>query len=99
MLAGCCPAAVRIAANRRSTPRVARRELLEETGLVCRHLRGLFSAAGRHKFHHVFVSDIDGGAIAHPAHEIARCAWIDRHTVASINCSRLAQACVCDARS
>ncbi|UJH76254.1 NUDIX domain-containing protein (plasmid) [Burkholderia cenocepacia] len=69
----------------------ARRELREETGLVGNRLRYLFRTAGRHKLHHVFVADIDDHAIAHPANEIAQCAWIDRRTVASIDCSRPTQ--------
>ncbi|WP_407971749.1 NUDIX hydrolase [Burkholderia pyrrocinia] len=66
----------------------ARRELREETGLVCRNPRRLFGTAGRNKFHHVFVADIDDEATANPASEIARCAWIDRRAVASLDCSR-----------
>lgn len=66
----------------------ARRELHEETGLIYRDLRRLFSTAGRNKFHHVFVADTDDNAIARPAREIARCAWVDRLAVASIHCGR-----------
>ncbi|PXX26226.1 8-oxo-dGTP diphosphatase [Burkholderia pyrrocinia] len=65
----------------------ARRELAEETGLVCRNLRYLFRAAGKHKLHHVFLADLDAHAIARPSREIAHCAWFDRLAIASIDCS------------
>ncbi|AOI74906.1 MULTISPECIES: NUDIX hydrolase [unclassified Burkholderia] len=66
----------------------ARRELLEETGLTCGHARYLFRIAGTHKLHHVFLAEIDPAAIAHPAQEIAHCAWIDRESLTSLHCSR-----------
>ncbi len=66
----------------------ARRELTEETGIVCRAVRPLFQFAGGNKQHHVFVADIEASAIARPAQEIARCAWFDRQAIASIDCSR-----------
>lgn len=66
----------------------ARRELAEETGIVCRAVRPLFQLAGGNKRHHVFVADIEASAIARPAQEIAHCAWFDRQTIASIDCSR-----------
>ncbi|WP_316682583.1 NUDIX hydrolase [Ralstonia flaminis] len=66
----------------------ARRELAEETGIVCRDVRPLFQFAGGNKHHHVFVADIEASAIARPAEEIAHCAWFDRQAIASIDCSR-----------
>ncbi|PXX21308.1 MULTISPECIES: NUDIX hydrolase [Burkholderia] len=66
----------------------ARRELAEETGLVCGNARYLFRIAGAHKLHHVFLADIDPHAIPRPAQEIARCAWIDRQALALLDCSR-----------
>ncbi|WGS45865.1 NUDIX domain-containing protein [Burkholderia sp. JSH-S8] len=66
----------------------ARRELAEESGLVCGNARYLFRIAGSHKLHHVFLGDVPPDAVAHPAHEIAHCAWIDRQTLASVDCSR-----------
>ncbi|WP_423395839.1 NUDIX hydrolase [Burkholderia sp. LMG 21824] len=65
----------------------ARRELAEETGLACLNLRYLFRAAGKHKLHHVFLADPDAHATARPSQEIAHCAWVDRLTLASIDCS------------
>lgn len=65
----------------------ARRELAEETGLVCRNLRYLFRAAGKHKLHHVFLADLDAHARARPSAEVAHCAWFDRMEMASIDCS------------
>ena len=66
----------------------ARRELHEETGLVCHDVHYLFSAAGKHKLHHVFLADLDAHAIAHPSQEIAHCAWFDREAIGSIDASR-----------
>ncbi|RQT27253.1 NUDIX hydrolase [Burkholderia cepacia] len=66
----------------------ARRELLEETGLVCGHARHLFRIAGTHKLHHVFLADIAPDAIARPMNEIAHCAWIDAESLGSLNCSQ-----------
>lgn len=66
----------------------ALRELREETGLVSNRLRYLFRVAGRHKLHHVFVADIDDGATAHPAREIAHCAWVTPQALGTLHCSR-----------
>ena len=66
----------------------ARRELAEETSIVCHDIRPVFQFAGGNKQHHVFVADIEASAIARPAQEIVRCAWFDRQAIASIDCSR-----------
>ncbi|MGU7816481.1 NUDIX hydrolase [Burkholderia sp. AW49-1] len=66
----------------------ARRELAEETGLVCGNARYLFRITGAHKLHHVFLGDINPNAVAVPAQEIAHCAWFDRESLGLLHCSR-----------
>jgi len=66
----------------------ARRELAEETGIVCGDLRYLFQHTGGNKLHHVFIADIAASAMARPAQEIAHCGWFTSTVIASIDCSR-----------
>ncbi|WP_223938200.1 NUDIX hydrolase [Chromobacterium violaceum] len=69
---------------------VARRELAEETSIVCDDIRAVFQYTGDTKQHHMFVVGTRKfSTIAHPAQEIARCAWLDRQMVASITPCRL----------
>ena len=73
MLAGCCLVANRAAVKHWATPPAASWRRKRASSAVP---------------HHVFVADIEASAIARPAQEIAHCAWFDRQTIASIDCSR-----------
>ncbi len=86
MRAGSCPAANPVAANRSTTPRAA--SSTKKPGSSAATFTILFSAAGKHKLHHVFLADLDAHAIAHPSQEIAHCAWFDREAIGSIDSSR-----------
>ncbi|MBN3762281.1 NUDIX hydrolase [Burkholderia sp. Ac-20365] len=65
----------------------ARRELVEETGVIALQIDYCFHFQGFSTLHHVFVAGIPADVTPEPRNEIARCRWFAPTKIATLSAS------------